>query len=256
VDLVRLATSVHLAIAASRLTLQLGQACKLILSGYSECLAAGGEAFVFGERHPALREMAVARLKDPKRYWDKLHTLPTLDRPIPSSALKGLRGQLPEAGLELRIAHRIAGLGSLGRRRYLALAHWRGASVAREAKELTISAWRWAQSRKVKGGIFYQEIVDRSIRCPDPFVRQQGRWILRRLAPDCSRIELSSLPAKHDASRLLQAMGWETANVHLGSCEARVLSQDLRRRGPRWLHAAALKMVRSTLEDWEEWRKS
>src|ERR1700688_1107109 len=44
-DLVRLATSAHLAIGASRLTLQLGQACKLILSGYSECLAAGGEAF-------------------------------------------------------------------------------------------------------------------------------------------------------------------------------------------------------------------
>ena len=44
--------------------------------------------------------------------------------------------------------------------------------------------------------------------------------MLRRLAPDCSRIELASLPATHDAVKLLFAMGFETANVHLGSAKA------------------------------------
>ena len=39
--------------------------------------------------------------------------------------------------------HRVAGLGSLGRRRFVALATWHDGSIAREAKELTDSAWRW-----------------------------------------------------------------------------------------------------------------
>jgi hypothetical protein len=66
---------------------------------------------------------------------------------------------------------------------------------------------------------------------------------------------LSALPAKHDAQRLLHAMGFETANVHLGSCAAKVLQEDLRRRGPRWLHTAAHAMVEATMADWEAWNK-
>ena len=60
-------------------------------------------------------------------------------------------------------------------------------------------------------------ILERAVRVPDPFVHVFGRWLLRRLAPDCSRIEIDSLPAKRDEERLLYAMGWETANIHLGS---------------------------------------
>ena len=78
---------------------------------------------------------------------------------------------------------------------------------------------------------------------------------MRRLAPDCSRIELSSLPAKSDAALLLHAMGWETANIHLGSREASVMSTDLKKRNPNWLFKAATAMVHSVQADWEEWKK-
>jgi hypothetical protein len=252
-DLVRLATSAHLAVAAEHLRISPAKVCDAILEGYLAGLNAGGKAFVLAEHHPALRKMAVERLKDPEQYWEKLNALPSI-REAASSALKALRRMLPDRELEYRIVHRVAGLGSLGRRRYVALAQWHGGSTAREAKELADSAWSWAQ-RTGKSGILYQDILDRAIRCPDPFVRLRGRWIVRRLAPDCSRIELSSLPRNHDAARLLHSMGSETANVHLGSRPAGVFLKDLKRRRPNWLHEASIAMVESVRHDWNTWRK-
>ena len=49
--------------------------------------------------------------------------------------------------------------------------------------------------------------------------------------------------------RLLHAMGWETANVHLGSVKARVLLADLQKRPRNWLVRAAAAMEKSVLED-------
>ena len=163
---------------------------------------------------------------------------------------------MPPGVPNLRFAHRVAGTGSLGRRRYIALADWHGGSIAREAKELTSSAWLWAQSSRPGNKIWYESILLCSVRCPDPFVRLRGQWIVRRLAPDCSRIELTSLPEQHDAFRLLHNMGFETANVHLGSANARVLLKDVTARQSPWLRSAAERMVQSTVEDWKEWRGS
>jgi hypothetical protein len=113
----------------------------------------------------------------------------------------------------------------------------------------------WAHPTRRKSQIYYQEALDRSHRCPDPFVELRGRWIVRRLAPDCSRIELSSLPSRHDAMHLLRAMGWETANVHMGTKAARELQSDLQKRKLGWLQRGALAMVESVISDWERWRK-
>ncbi|HEY7336005.1 MAG TPA: DUF2252 family protein [Bryobacteraceae bacterium] len=255
VDLVRLATSAHLAIDGEHLRLSKAQASKAILDGYIAALKAGGKAFVLAEHHAALRHAAVERLKEPEKFWQKLSSFREITHTPPSAALKGLRRMLPEEGLECRLCHRIAGTGSLGRRRYVALTQWRGASIAREAKELGDSAWKWDESPRYVGKIFYGKILDRAIRVPDPFVRLRGRWIVRRLAPDCSRIELSSLPEQHDAVRLVHAMGWETANIHLGSFTPAILLRDIARRPANWLHAAAQDMVESTLEDWRDWRR-
>jgi hypothetical protein len=256
-DLVRLNTSAHLAIFCQHLDISPLRASKAILEGYRAGLAKGGRPFALAEHHPVLRHMAVERLKQPELFWDKLNALPTFKGRIPSSAMKALDRMMPEGHIQCRVVHRLAGLGSLGRRRFVALAQWRGGSIAREAKELVESAWGWAHSRRAgtKTELFYQEAIDRSRRAPDPFVKMRGRWIVRRLAPDCSRIELSSLPAQHDATRLLQAMGFETANVHLGTREARVMEADLRKRPATWLHAAALAMVESVNQDWKQWRK-
>lgn len=255
-DLTRLATSAHFAISMDHLKLiSPAKASQAILDGYRAALKAGGRVFVLAEHHPVLRHMAVERLKQPELYWDKMTALETLKGKIPASAAKALKRMMPDRRLKFRVVHRVAGLGSLGRLRFVALADWHGGTIAREAKELTTSAWLWVHPTRRKPKIFYQEILDRSLRCPDPFAKLQGRWMLRRLAPDCSRIELSSLPAKHDAVRLLFDMGWETANVHLGSVKAAVLQKDLAKRPSGWLHQAAEEMFEATMKDWQTWKR-
>ena len=72
---------------------------------------------------------------------------------------------------------------------------------------------------EARGGcrrILYQKILGTAVRVLDPWVQLCGSWIVRRLAPDCSRVELAALPKDRDEQKLLQAMGQETANVHVG----------------------------------------
>jgi hypothetical protein len=55
---------------------------------------------------------------------------------------------------------------------------------------------------------------------------------------------------------LLHAMGFETANVHLGSKKARAILADLKKRGAGWLPKAAEQMLKAVSQDWNERRKS
>ncbi len=254
IDLVRLAASAHLAIDGAHLTLRPRDACDAIVAGYSEALTAGGRPFVLSEQFKWLRVIASGELRDPVHFWEKMHALPKLRTKVPKAAVKALEAMLPEPGLPYRLVKRIAGLGSLGRQRVVALAEWRGAKIAREAKALAPSAYNWQRSRS-DNAVFYQKALDRAVRCPDPFVRVRGRWLVRRLAPDCSRIELASLPKERDEARLLHAMGWETANIHLGSQKAvDALRRDLRRRDADWLHTESKKMADATTTDFEAWK--
>jgi hypothetical protein len=255
-DLVRLATSAHMAIGTSTLRLSTAEADEALLTGYREALEAGGRPFVLAEHSTALRQMATQRLRDPQPFWQKLDDLPTHKGDIPRGAIKALTALLPHPDLPRRVVFRVAGLGSLGRERYVALADWHGGKIAREAKALAPSAASWAHGARGETKILYQTILDRSIRCPDPWVRVKRRWIVRRLAPDCSRIELGELGVERDEIRLLHAMGWETANVHLGSRSAHALLVDLASREEGWLHHAAKLMLGVVHEDWDAWRQS
>jgi hypothetical protein len=254
VDLVRLAASTHIAIRQSRLQIAAKDACVAILAGYRKGLETGGAPFVLAEDHPWLRHMVTGVLRDPTAFWKKMDALPDWKGPVPNGAIRALERLLPEPGLKYRIVHRIAGLGSLGRERYVALGTYRGARIAREAKALAPSACVWAAGAKTSERIEYQVILDRAVRAVDPFVRLGGRWIVRRLAPDCSRVELSSMPEERDETRLLRAIGFETANVHLGSRRAaKLILPHLAKRSTDWLHEAAGAMVEATTGDWREW---
>lgn len=250
-DLIRLGASALL----SKLFCDERDGMESILRGYREALEQGGRPFALAEHHPVLREMATHRLHDPEAFWVKLHALPEVAEEPPAGALNAMARMMPEKGLHWHVAHRVAGLGSLGRQRYVAVAEWRGGSVAREAKALAPSACVWAEKGKGTAAIRYQEILNCSVRAKDPFVQLEKRWIVRRLAPDCSRIELTSLPKERDERRLLHAMGFETANVHLGSAAAKTLAKDLAARPKGWLHRAAVAMVKAVMGDWQEWAK-
>jgi hypothetical protein len=255
-DLTRLAASAHIAIREARLKIGPEDACDAILSGYRKGLDTGGRAIVLAEDHPWLRAILSGVLRDPQRYWKKLGSLPTWKGVVPNGAVKAIERMLPERGLEYRMVHRIAGLGSLGRERYVAIGLYRGGRIAREAKALAPSACVWAGAENKSERICYQQILDRAVRATDPFVRLKGRWIVRRLAPDCSRVELTQMPEERDETKLLHAMGFETANVHLGTPgSTRAILRDLSTRPRHWLHQSSAGMVKAITEDWREWRR-
>ena len=254
-DLIRLATSAWLAIEADALALGRGAACRGILEGYAAGLQSGGRAVVLSEHNSWLRDGVTSRLRDPADFWQKLAALPTV-RDVSTEARTLLEAALPERKLEFRVVHRRSGLGSLGRPRFTALAEWCGGKIARETKPLLLSAWLWAAGAVDDTRIYYDECVQRAVRAYDPFLRTQGSWILRRLSPYCSRIELRQMPRWRDEQKLLWTMGYELANVHLGTRSASTrIRADLRRHKPKWLRQSAEMMTEATLADWKEWKR-
>jgi len=255
-DLVRVGTSALLAIEEARLTLSARRACKSLLEGYAEALRKGGAAVVLAERYRWLRDLAIVRLKDQRPYWERMRALRSAPAGVARVARRLLAAALPPQASEVRIVQRQAGLGSLGRRRLVAIGRWHGAMIAREAKPLAPSAWLWASAARLRNPR-YLELIRRAVRVPDPFLHVHGIWLLRRLAPDCSRIELASLPRNNDESRLLWMMGWETANMHLATPQQRPrILADLEARRSGWLVKAAARMAQELERDWRRWRKA
>lgn len=255
-DLVRLAVSARLAIKADHLRLSPKAAFDALLTGYMEGLEYGGQPFVLAERHGWLRDMATGKLRNPVKFWKRMQALPAVKEPVPSHVRQILDRLMPEPGWPYSLRHRVSGLGSLGRPRYVALAEWRGGRIAREAKALVPSASVWARVGQ-ETTILYQSIVAGAVRSYDPFVELHGSWILRRLSPYCSRIDLTALPKKRDEGRLLYAMGWETANVHLGSRNTiRAVRRDLSKRKADWLRVGSKAMTRVMLAEWKKWVNS
>ncbi len=254
-DLVRLATSALLAIEAGHLSLAGHAACEAICKGYREGLQAGGRPIVLEAEHGWLRAAAMTEERAPKAFWAKLTSLTTVQNKGDwQDARDALELLLPEPHPAYRVVHRLAGLGSLGRQRWVALAEWQGGQIAREAKALLPSAVYWAAKQQPRK-IAYKTILRRAVRASDPFVRPQGRWVIRRLAPDCSRVELAALAADRDETRLLTAMGLETANTHLGTPDAApAILDDFERQPDGWLHSAAKAMAQAVTYDYEDWR--
>jgi hypothetical protein len=256
-DLVRLAASAMVAVTSGHLTLKPKDACASILEGYEKSLAHHGRPFVLEEDHDWLRQIATGVLRDPIRFWRKMDSLPAMRGQLPVSAQEALEHLMPEHGLVYRTVRRVAGLGSLGHIRLVAIAQCHGANIAREAKALVPSSVYWVHGDPDPLEILYQAALSRAVRCPDPFVRLHGHWIVRRLSPHCSRIEMSALPAKRNELKLLSAMGWETANIHLGTVDVRKnVQRHFSRLKSNWLFVAAKDMERAVTSDWQTWQKT
>ena len=216
-DLVRLATSALLAVQAEHFSLAAEAACAAVLDGYRASVERGGSPVVLAERRRWLRLIATNDLRDPAQFWEKLHMNATVRGSLPDRAMDALKAMMPRGVRVERVARRSAGVGSLGRPRFVALATWGGAYVAREAKS-------WVPSSGAR---------DRST------------------SSDLKR--LIELPKRRDEGRLLRAMGREVGNMHLGSPTGRVLVHlSERKRG--WLERASIRMARAVEDDWRAWR--
>jgi uncharacterized protein (DUF2252 family) len=255
-DLVRLAVSAVLDASEGEINVGLRNVSEVILDGYHSSLRQHGRPFVLEEEHKWLRKIALNCLDIPVEFWKKMAALPVSRNGLPEDARKAIARLLPSPQLKYRVVRRVAGVGSLGHPRYVAVADWRGGQIALEAKEAIPSACAWAKPAG-PSRIYYQMLLEQAIRCPDPFVRLSGKWLVRQLAPDSSPIEIETMSGQHDQDRLLHAMAWETANVHLGTTRARKrIIAHLKSRSSKWLRAAVKDMARATINDWKKWKKA
>jgi len=95
------------------------------------------------------------------------------------------------------------------------------------------------------------------MRSSDPFQVIDGSWLIRRLSPDSNPIDIQALPKHSDEETLLSAIGWEAANVHLGTTsQTRKILKDLKVRKQGWLQDAAVCMARIIKKDWKRYRKT
>jgi hypothetical protein len=249
VDLVRLVTSAIFAKRENGLTIDDGASAAAVLEGYSASLDSGGKPFVLEESHPDLRAMAMGAERDPVKFWGKLVSLASAVPPKRVQRL--LNGWLPEGAAEALFYSRIAGVGSLGRPRYVGIAQCNGGLAAREAKAWLPSAWGWAAGRP-KDHVLAVRLLKRAVGQRDPFYVVKDGWVVRRLGPHCGRIELAQFPKHRDEKAILKAMGAETANLHLATTGAREeVLRDLGKRKSDWLHDASQAMATATERDWK-----
>jgi hypothetical protein len=254
IDLVRLVTSAILAKRENDLAIDPSDAATAVLEGYADSLEAGGNPFILEESHPGLRAMATGAERAPDRFWAKIGNLPPATPP--KSIQRLLQRWLPDGAKDIAFFCRTAGVGSLGRPRYVAAANCHGGLAAREAKAWLPSAWGWATGR-TKERANSVRLLKHSVRQPDPFYAVDDGWVVRRLGPHCGRIELAQFPKQRDERLILRDMGRETANLHLATPDQRSeVLRDLTVRRPDWLVSAAQAMTKATEQDWESFRSS
>ena len=256
-DLVRLAASVKIVIDAEGLSVKLKGGCNAILEGYTEALREGGFPIVLAERDQKLGKLGVDSFKPPSNFWEKLNRLPVLRQPLAKDLKRALEKTLPEAGIKYKVVRRQAGLGSLGQERFVAIADWQGGCIAREAKLMVPSACSWLNDEIKHRQSFYEKAISSAVRSPDPFQVIDGSWLIRRLSPDSNPIDIQTLPKHSDEEMVLNAMGREAANVHLGTrSRTKNILKDLKKRKRGWLEDAAVRMAKILEKDWKRYRKS
>jgi hypothetical protein len=257
IDLVRLATSASLAIAEGHLKLEPADAAEQILRGWRTGIKAGAvDPFVLGDRHPHVYKLASEAFADPPRFERKLRALPAYGGRLPKSAARLIAAVLPHGTFDATLHTRVAGVGSLGARRIVALGEMDGGLVVREAKQVPGPASMWVADRRPPRDLTARVTRAHGI-AGDPHRVQQGKWVVRRLAPDMARLELAGLRRKHDEGAILRSMGAAAANIHLVShplaASAKAVRKDEAARSEGWLAAAAQTMEDLTVADFREW---
>ena len=268
VDLVRLAVSAQLAARQdNRILLSFDQATEAIFAGYRQGVELGGRPFVLEGRHEWLRRLAHSALKVPQQFWEtwlEKKTAPVRrENDIPSSARTALLSSFPETKqVEFRWrgnASKPKGLGSLGQMRFFAFVEWRGGPIAREVKLSRPSAWAWAQG-KTSAGNAIMTLIHKAVRSPDPLVSMHDNWLVRAIAAECGRIDLDEVDKagidaqrRDDHQRLLNAMGFETANIHLGSACRNELTAALKNFQLDAFRQACRRMLEAVEQDYAAW---
>jgi Uncharacterized protein conserved in bacteria (DUF2252) len=268
IDLVRLATSAELAsevIPDCELTLS--EICETIRDGYLAGLEGGGEPFVLERRHAWLLRLVRAILKEPKRFWKNWltnKTQPVAENKLPRPLANLLREALP-SGAEIEFREMkpgvTKGLGSLGHDRFFSYTEHQGGPIAAEGKSVALSAAVWANGQ-TKGEIHMDKLLRAEARPFNPSTMIRDGWLIRPLMSDCGMIDLSLLNMDTDPTvvnldqdRLLTAMGFEIANLHLLSTPADRLKKAVSEFRVPAFRKTTENMIDLTRADYKAWRK-
>jgi hypothetical protein len=255
-DLIRLATSLRLAIDGESLSIQFKDGCDAILEGYRRTLKAGGRPMVLAECEDIIGELGFSCIKRPDKFWEALNSKPAISEGLPKDAKKSLEATLPDPNLKYKVVRREAGLGSLGQERFVAIAKWYGNCIAREAKAMLPSACVWLDGKTSKTQSYYSKAMNPIVRPCDPYQQISGKWLIRRLSPESNPIYIADLPTRRDEEALLHAMGAEAANVHLSMPkQTKNILKDLGRRKPKWLRGSAQDMAKLIKREWRSYKK-
>jgi hypothetical protein len=185
-DIVRLAASMKIVIDAGSLSIRFKDGCGAILDVYLQSLREGGCPIVLAEREQELDKLGADSFKPPSDFWGKLNRLPTVRHSLANDLKHALQKTLPDPKMEYKIVRRKAGLGSLGQKRFVAIARWHGGFIAREAKSMLPSACSWLNDQIGHRQSYYEKAISSAIRSPDPFqVIEMSkcscmRWALKR----------------------------------------------------------------------------
>ena len=95
----------------------------MIEDGYRDAIDKGGSPYVLAERYTWLRQIAMSKLRDPVRFWQKIETCPDYRGRVPKLVSGLLHGCMPVKDAAMQMKTRIAGLGSLGKEQLEWLEH-------------------------------------------------------------------------------------------------------------------------------------
>jgi hypothetical protein len=251
-DLVRLGVSAVVGCPHIRSTRAISNS---ILKGYVRGIA-DPRPIVLDHQYTWLRDLVVVPDAERSRFWEKMEKLAKSTKRPPNEYVRTLTGALPESGLDVRYGARTAGLGSLGRPRWLGIAQWRGGPVVREAKAALPSAWTLPSGRR-RQPMYCAEIATARFRAPDPWYRLVGDIVVRRLSPNNRKLDAAEFPLNLTNRKMLRLMGRELGAVHVGIEDRRAAVQrDIEARDSEWLRSAIHRAAEFVRDEHREWRKS
>jgi hypothetical protein len=245
-DLLRLTTSATL---APDLQLSAAAVSAAILKGYRSGLKKP-RAVLLDEDGGALRSYANPSGKSNRDFWQEVKAYADADPP--DQVRKSLTAALPEGARVKRFAARSKGGGGLGRPRFLVIAKWNSGQVLREAKALVPSAWAWAHDSDQRSR--FLDVAGGAYRSPDPLLRIEGNFILRRIAPDSRKIDFADVQTSRLTEVLLAAMAADLASVHAASEQVDQITADLGQRPDAWLKEACEAAVAATKRDFSAYK--
>lgn len=202
-----------------------------------------------------LRNLVVVPNAERIHFWTKMESLKPAKQPPPKRYVKMLAGAMPEPGLKMSFSPRTAGLGSLGRPRWVGFAQWRGAPAVREVKAALPSAWTLANGGSSE--LNCHKIATGKYRAPDPWFALSDGMVVRRLSPNNRKLDAETHPLELISRRYLRAMGREIAAIHLGDGNnGAAIKRDLAGRDPDWLASAATRAADFVRREQKEWRRA